>query len=165
MAASIGWPNRPACEILPMAEALLDSMRVLFLDFDGVLHPDPPSNELPLFCRAKLLEEWLVQHPDVCVVISSTWRLKRSLEQLKDYFPTWQHRIVGMTPDIPLDSFQRQVECEAWMRAHAAPWTPWAALDDRLWNFRPFEKRLILVDRKTGLTPNDHVRLTRAVYG
>jgi hypothetical protein len=64
-----------------MAEALLDPMRVVFLDFDGVLHPDPPSNELPLFCRAMLLEEWLVQHPDVCVVISSTWRLKRSLDQ------------------------------------------------------------------------------------
>jgi hypothetical protein len=63
------------------------------------------------------------------------------------------------------DSFQRQVECEAWMRAHAPSWTPWAELDDRQWNFRPFEKRLILVERKTGLISNDLVRLTRVVYG
>jgi hypothetical protein len=148
-----------------MADSPLNPTLVLFLDFDGVLHPDPPTRQLPLFCKAPLLEEWLTDHPDVFVVISSTWRLKHPFENLKGYFPKWQQRIVDITPDMPTDNFQRQIECEAWMRTHCHPWTQWLALDDRLWNFRPFEKRLILTDRTTGLTPDDLARLTQAAQG
>ena len=138
------------------------SQRILFLDFDGVLHPDPPHSAAPLICRAPLLRRWLECHPQVGVVISSTWRLKRSLPELQALFPKWGDRIVGITPDIPQESYQRQHECESWMRDNADPWTPWIALDDRLWNFRPFEKRLVLTDRTTGLTDTDLVRLTNA---
>jgi len=141
----------------------MKSELILFLDFDGVLHPDPPSNAAPLMCRAPLLQAWLENYPQVCVVISSTWRLKRALQQLQVLVPTWGDRIVGVTPDIPQESHQRQHECESWMRDNSDPWTPWIALDDRAWNFRPFEKRLVLTDRKTGLTETDLVRLTKAM--
>jgi len=141
----------------------MTSELILFLDFDGVLHPDPPSSTEPLFCRALLLQEWLTQNPQVSVVISSTWRLTRTLEELRQYFPAWGDRIVGVTPDIPHEEFQRQHECETWMRVHSKPWVPWLALDDRAWNFRPFEKRLILTERKTGLTGEDQCRLSQAL--
>lgn len=141
----------------------MHSGHILFLDFDGVLHPDPPNSVAPLMCRAHLLQEWLSKNPQVSVVISSTWRLKQTLQQLQMFFPGWGRRIVGMTPDIPQGNFQRQHECESWMRDHALPWTSWVALDDRVWNFRPFEKRLILVDRTTGLKPSDLRLLSNAL--
>jgi hypothetical protein len=136
---------------------------ILFLDFDGVLHPDPPSSQAPLMCRAPLLQDWLFQNPHVSVVVSSTWRLKRTLGQLQALFPVWGDRIVDATPNLPQDSFQRQHECESWVREQAKPWTPWLALDDRAWNFRPFEKRLLLVDRTSGLVPDDLLRLSEAL--
>lgn len=136
---------------------------ILFLDFDGVLHPDPPHSAAPLMCRAPLLQTWLELHPLVSVVISSTWRLKRSLPKLQAMFPLWGDRIVGVTPDIPQESYQRQHECESWMRDHSDPWIQWLARDDRSWNFRPFEKRLVLTDRKIGLTETDLVCLTKAM--
>jgi hypothetical protein len=140
----------------------MKSELILFLDFDGVLHPDPPSNSAPLMCRAPLLQAWLEQYPQVSVVISSTWRLKRTLPQLQALFPEWSDRIVGVTPNIPQEIYQRQHECETWMRDHSKPWVHWLALDDRAWNFRPFERRLVLTDPTTGLTESDLVSSTNA---
>ena len=141
----------------------MKSELILFLDFDGVLHPDPPSSSAPLMCRAPLLKAWLEQHRQVGVVISSTWRLKRSIPELQALFPQWGDRIIGVAPNIPQESYQRQHECESWMRNHSKPWVPWLALDDRAWNFRPFERRLVLTDLKTGLTNTDLVSLTNAM--
>jgi hypothetical protein len=49
-------------------------MRLLFLDFHGVLHPSPCPDGA-LFGRAPLLADALRDAPqDVRVVIASTWR-------------------------------------------------------------------------------------------
>jgi hypothetical protein len=136
---------------------------ILFLDFDGVLHPDPPTIEAPLFCRAVLLQQFLLQHRGLSVVVSSTWRKTRTLTQLQGLFPDWSDRVVGVTSESIEANYARQFECEEWMRKNADPWTPWVALDDRSWNFRPFERRLVLVERGTGLTPNDLERLSNFV--
>ena len=61
---------------------------VLFLDFDGVLHPDPPSVEAPLWSKSLLLQSWLDLHTEIDVVISSTWRQARTLEELKSLLPS-----------------------------------------------------------------------------
>ena len=151
------WQSFQTTDGTPMKSEL-----ILFLDFDGVLHPDPPQSTAPLMCRASLLQEWLALNPQVAVVISSTWRLKRTLTELQMLFPLWGERMVGVTPNIPQANYQRQHECESWMREHSKPWVPWLALDDRAWNFRPFEKRLILTDRNTGLVDADVVRLSNA---
>lgn len=136
---------------------------ILFLDFDGVLHPDPPTSEAPLFCRAGLLHQFLLQHRGVAVVVSSTWRKTRTLAQLQGLFSDWSDRVVGATSDSIEANYARQFECEAWMRENVDPWTPWVALDDRLWNFRPFERRLVLVERSNGLTLSDLERLSNLV--
>ncbi len=141
----------------------MDPKIILFLDFDGVLHPDPPTVEAPMFCRTELLHQFLLQHPEVAVVISSTWRRTRTLLQLQSLFPSWADRLIGATPHSLESNYTRQIECEAWMREHAQPWTPWIALDDRSWNFRPFERRLILVQRNIGLTSTDSERLSELV--
>lgn len=133
---------------------------ILFLDFDGVLHPDPPNVEFPLWSRSELLQEWLDRHADIDVVVSSTWRNTRTLEEIQCLLPPGlARRIVGVTPKNEDENYTRQVECESWMRQHRDPWVQWIALDDRSWNFRPFEKRLVLTNRATGLVSEDLARL------
>jgi len=52
------------------------SQFVLFLDFDGVLHPQGGGAAGPRFSQLPLLEAWLREpdHARVGIVISSTWR-------------------------------------------------------------------------------------------
>ena len=71
---------------------------ILFLDIDGVLHPDPPQPDQRLRSLPRLVEI-LRDHPQVEVVISSLWREKLSLDQLRDLFPAdLRERIIDVTP-------------------------------------------------------------------
>lgn len=135
-------------------------MRTLFLDFDGVLHPEFCHESRHFYCLP-LLEEALRQVPDVDIVITSTWRLQRGLEDLLTNFSAdVAHRVVGVTPamsllnDVPdsLVSFEREAECNAWLRSNGRLAFPWLAVDDRPWLYRPFNRSLFLVNGKTGLT-------------
>ena len=91
---------------------------ILFLDFDGVLHPAGcrPQNR---FCRLPLLADWLQrQAPHVGVVISSDWRLGARLDALRMHFPQpIRSRILGALP----------AEAEV----DPAPWAEWAARHPR----------------------------------
>jgi HAD domain in Swiss Army Knife RNA repair proteins len=133
---------------------------ILFLDFDGVLHPEfcAPSK---YFCQLPLLEEYLRSQPEISIVISSTWRLNRALAALKESFSAnIADRIIGVTPKfvelsaVPdtLAAFHREAECDAWLRQNRCRTSPWVALDDRSWLFRPFSKHLVLTDGSVGLT-------------
>jgi hypothetical protein len=125
---------------------------VLFLDFDGVLHPDPPNSSNPLWCRTDLLVNWLNARPEVEVVVSSTWRRTYNFQELQDLVPPGLAcKLVGCTGLVHEELYARQRECEEWMRANRDPWVNWVALDDRVWNFRPFEKRLIICPRSSGI--------------
>lgn len=136
-------------------------MLTLFLDFDGVLHPEF-CHESRHFCCLPHFEH-AVRHLHGCaIVVTSTWRLQRSLAQLRQYFtPDIANRIVGVTPafntleEIPdtLLGYEREAECEAWLRAQQKSHLPWLAIDDRAWLFRPFNRSLFLVDGQTGLMP------------
>lgn len=138
----------------------------LFLDFDGVLHRYG-CKPADLFSRLPLLEGWLLQHQDVNVVISSTWRLSKPLEELKGVFsPAIQPRIIGATPKVDWSSperFPREAEVNMWLRASEEPWQPWVALDDQPWLFRPFNERVVLCDPDAALTEVELVRLSALV--
>lgn len=70
---------------------------LLFLDFDGVLHPADGSQEA--FCRLPLLESWMQHWPAVQVVISSSWRRLHSMSELVEFLgPVVGPRVVGCTP-------------------------------------------------------------------
>ncbi|NEJ68913.1 HAD domain-containing protein, partial [Rhizobium ruizarguesonis] len=95
------------------------------------------------------------------VVISSTWRLQVPIDGLRARFsPDVAHRVVGVTPrffelvNVPdsLLGYEREAECNAWLRANDRSVFPWLAVDDRSWLYRPFNQSLFLVDGKTGLT-------------
>lgn len=112
---------------------------ILFLDFDGVLHPEFIPGESPgryrvnqeHFSCLPQFEAILLEFAELRVVISSTWRLRRSLEDLRLFFsPELRYRIVGATPELTnIACGRRQREIEAWM-ADNAPGECWIAVDD-----------------------------------
>jgi hypothetical protein len=72
---------------------------LLFLDFDGVLHPANTTDPARLLCRQPLLDGVLRRAPDVEIVVSSTWRETRTLAQLQALFTdAIARRIVSATP-------------------------------------------------------------------
>lgn len=110
---------------------------VIFLDIDGVLHPlfprkDRPAEESVLLAYLPRLASVLRDFPTVSVVISSTWRLKRSLSELQKLFPDdLQNRIIGSTP-VFTDSTRpggREAEALLWLDQHPEH-LDWIAVDD-----------------------------------
>ena len=70
----------------------------LFMDFDGVTHPEPCFKDT-MFCQLPFIEEVIREFQPVEIVISSSWREHYSLCELQDMFsPDIGRRIVGMTP-------------------------------------------------------------------
>ena len=151
---------------------------IVFLDFDGVLHPELTpeiaTSGAYLFCRLPLIENVLREFPRVEIVISSTWRLKWNqtvaiVELRKHFSSDIAGRVIGVNPNYidldrekapdGLDSFHRQWECEMWLRAHRPAGTPWLALDDRAYMFRPFCKNLMALDRKIAFTADNQIEL------
>jgi len=122
---------------------------ILFLDFDGVLHPEGVGSDLEFFYLDNF-QQLLRQFPSIRVVVSSTWRLSEPLDVLRHYFaPDIRERIVGVTPDIQASNSRRQPggrqrECEAWIEQNC-PQTPWIAIDDRESYFDPGCEHLFLV--------------------
>ncbi len=135
------------------------TVQVLFLDFDGVMHPEF-CHESKHFVHRDTFETVMRTAPHVELVISSTWRLKRSLDVLKTLFShDVASRIIGTTPlyahleDVPdtLQGYEREAECRYWLRQNGRAAQKWLALDDRSWNFRPFNRNVFLVDGSVGL--------------
>lgn len=86
-------------------------MRVLFLEFDGVLHPMSASvrfapvaplkrriQEAWLFRWAWILDELLEPYPDVSIVVHSNWRMLASDEELQSFLGPLALRFAGSTP-------------------------------------------------------------------
>lgn len=106
--------------------------RILFLDFDGVLHPFARGT----FTKLPEFSEWLSANPHISVVISSTWRLLHPLDELKEFFPlAVRHQIVDVTPSLSntegsiILAASRIDEIKAWLAQHPQV-EKWTALDD-----------------------------------
>ncbi|WP_430962678.1 HAD domain-containing protein [Pseudomonas koreensis] len=110
---------------------------IIFLDIDGVLHPlfprrdRPPSESEPLAYLPRF-SAVLRDFPSTKVVISSTWRVRRTLDELRSLFPQdLQAQIIGATPSFP-DSRRpggREAEAMSWLDSHPEH-KSWIALDD-----------------------------------
>ncbi len=144
---------------------------ILFLDFDGVLHPDIPDRPEDFSCRAHL---WQILRtcPAVEVVFSTLWRERHSDDELvefvtKDGGEDLAHRFIGRTPSIggatSQDAasyhaslfYRREMECRLWLSDNGQQDQPWLALDDFDAYFSPSCPSLYLVDELTGLTEAD----------
>ena len=108
---------------------------ILFLDFDGVTHPEPHAPEAA-FTQLPLIESVVRERVHVAIVVSSSWRESRSLDELRDFFaPDIQPRVVGVTPDLwdqaLAPAYVRELECLAWLAANRPVGTRWLAIDAR----------------------------------
>jgi HAD domain in Swiss Army Knife RNA repair proteins len=131
-------------------------MKVIFLDFDGVLNSaasflverrirqgkhtlkngrvaveafPPVSETLCRVCTSNF-QHVLDEVPDAKIVISSTWRQIFTLDQLRDKLSEYgvdSSRVIGMTPET--FGGERGREIEMWMTKHPEV-TSYVILDD-----------------------------------
>jgi hypothetical protein len=152
---------------------------ILFLDFDGVLHPEPCLRE-QAFCQLPRVERILRDFASVEIVISSTWRLDwkdpaESTSQMRKHFSAdIAPSVIGVTPDhrylerstAPkgLGEYQREWECRSWLRTHRKKGTPWLALDDRVWWFQPNSPNVMIVPFYSGFTDDHEAALRQRLH-
>ena len=124
--------------------------KTLFLDFDGVLHP----NLTPLhqrFSQLPLLVE-AIDQSSVEIVISSSWRFEWSLARMKGFFPgSLRPRIVGTTGPAHIGRHARWQEINRYCAEAAI--SNWRALDDARFEFPEPCEQLIHCDGGRGMGP------------
>lgn len=144
---------------------------ILFLDFDGVLHPENPNRPEDFSCRPHL---WQILRacPTVEVVFSTAWRDINPFDDLVKFATQGggedlEHRFIDATPSIggvhsiagaadhagPF--YRREMECRLWLSNNGQQDQPWLALDDFDAYFSPSCQTLYLVSHETGLTEAD----------
>ena len=134
------------------------SERTLYLDFDGVLHPNFVQKG-EIFSRMSLLEEALEGHTP-SLVISSIWRFHETPAYLRNLLPAaLRPLLIGTTGDAHVGRWARWEE----ITRHARSWgiKDWRALDDAAMEFPPGCPNLILCDGRKGLQAAQ-VQLLRA---
>jgi hypothetical protein len=126
--------------------------RVLFLDFDGVLHPttnftsDGPLIKTVLFGWLPNLRAVLTPHPDVSLVVHSTWRLTHDVNELRGVLGVLGRHVVGATP-----LGERYASIRAWLDMNPQV-TSYRILDDDAAEFpKPAPAELVLCDPRAGV--------------
>ncbi|SIO61541.1 HAD domain-containing protein [Paraburkholderia phenazinium] len=118
---------------------------VLFLDFDGVVHPESvfkirglPTlvGEGQLFMWAGLLEEILAAYPNVRIVLSTSWCVHRGFKRARAALPAGlQARVIGSTYHSKKDRTQflamsRFDQIVTWLANRNPKPRHWVAIDD-----------------------------------
>lgn len=128
---------------------------VIYLDFDGVLHPTSPIME-GLFIRSPLLEALLENSQDTArIVVSSSWRFTHSLAELQAKLPATLAQYIMDTTGQPVIGKHARYQEIAAHASHLAPNTQWRALDDAYWEFPKGCKELIRCNPNTGITSKE----------
>ncbi len=123
-------------------------MMILFVDFDGVIHPIPKPVD-GLFCHLPRLERVLREFPNINVVVSSSWRETYPFDVVQGIFSEDLHsRIIDVTPSIP--GVKRQAEVEAWLSENSYS-EKWAVIDDQKDEFSDEFHPLFLCETTVGL--------------
>lgn len=145
---------------------------ILFLDFDGVLHPQYEDQPVPAdvaFCHLARFEAVMRDFPGLEIVISSTWREQFSLDELRAWFSAdVAVRITGTTRlQEPLASPRmvelREWEIVTWLNAHGRQDESWIALDDSAWQFKHHRDHLVACTGYIGLDVSAESRLRAAL--
>jgi hypothetical protein len=122
--------------------------KVLFVDFDGVLHPTHHGSAL--LSQLPLLE-FAIESYDCALVISSSWRFHMEINDLKKHFSLpVRDKIVGMTGEAYIGAYARFHEINAYALQNSI--VNWRALDDSYWEFPPGCSHLIRCNPNSGLT-------------
>ena len=131
-------------------------MTILFLDFDGVLHPYSPwphddAVRRQYFIHLPRLESVLRDFAEVSVVIASDWRLYHPLDKLRGFFAEdIRSRVCGTTTlERPTGEGvgQRQHQAEQYLREHNLVHAHWLAVDDTPSNYLATARVVLCEDR------------------
>lgn len=120
-------------------------MRLLFLDFDGVLHQldAEPSGR---FCWLPVLADLLSTHPDVRIVVHSTWRYEYTDPELRALLGTLGPLFVGSAPRAPREqAIEMVLQSNKQVRHHAV-------LDDDQREFTSSSLNLLLTNPQHGIS-------------
>jgi hypothetical protein len=141
--------------------------RYLYVDWDGVLHDSSvfytpergPYIDTPgrtLFEWVPILEHILAPHPDVKIILSTSWVARFGMEGTAAWLPaSLRKRVVGTTADGVKDPWScprgQQVLRAAQHRGIQDGW--WLAIDDDAYQWpREYLDRLVKTNGATGLS-------------
>lgn len=124
-------------------------LRIIFLDFDGVLHPTS-AGASDLCSRSRLLAEVLAG-VECDIIISSSWRHHDHLSDIIARLPSSLQPLVrGATGDPFIGRWPRYNEIMTYLRHHHGLGASWRALDDSLIEFPPNCPELIACNPNVG---------------
>ncbi len=137
-----------------------DKPIIVFLDFDGVLHPRVGGGGFSDSCISALAEA--IESFEIAIVISSSWRLTCHMEELKTLLQALGKPVIGKTPESPAGiEHKRYEEICAYLDRNGLD-AVWLAIDDAR-HFFPAGTPLFLTDPETGFTDADISRLQRLI--
>ena len=123
----------------------------MFLDFDGVLHPNFCETADHFLLADALASVLLAASKPPAVVISSSWRFHHAFDDLVSYLPdALGALVIGATPEVEPARHQRYREIQAYMRSVRGP-RDWRALDDERIGFPETCPELIFCNGKRGV--------------
>jgi len=125
-------------------------MRIVFLDFDGVLHPvEPTSLGLAQFCWLHILSQLLVGHDDVQLIVHSTWRYEYTDAELRAFLGPLGNRFVGCAPRGPREQvIETVLQANKSLRHHLV-------LDDAKQEFSGARVNLLALNSESGLSTDE----------
>ena len=152
-------------------------MKVIFLDFDGVL-----NSEGSFLYEHRRRTQWKLQgikgdvsetlcnvctsnfqfildtYPEVKIVISSTWRVFFSIVQLKEILASYHvdsSRVIDVTPNDTTWGGNRGVEIATWLKEHPEV-KHYIVIDDNDWGIDAVhpKSQIVRTDWNTGMTWN-----------
>lgn len=161
---------------------------ILFLDYDGVLHPDEVYRERGrpvlrvegrLFMWSGFLVDALAGYPDVRIVLSTSWARELGFARARRFLPPLlRWRVIGATwhSAMAIDEEFRPLGRETWWDqatryeqikrwAHRAAVKDWIAIDDQPEGWAKADiDRLVQTDSSLGLSASlSHIRLARVL--
>ena len=129
------------------------SKKLLFLDFDGVLHPTSASGP-GLLSKAPLLEA--IANEDCRIILSTSWRFQYSLEELCAKLPEpVSLKVIGKTGAPYIGKHPRYYEIVSYISQLDRKLLEWRALDDAYWEFPVGCPELIRCNPNTGITERE----------
>ena len=149
-------------------------MKVVFLDFDGVLNhygflKQQPHRMDRLDPTAVARLNAILARSGAKVVISSSWRIHHSLEELRQRLLEvgFAGEVIGRTPDISWEEYGdpfrgRAVEIQSWIDRQRQPLESFVVLDDLY--LEELAQFLVKTEFEAGLG-EEHVEAALAILG
>lgn len=140
---------------------------LLFLDYDGVLHPDAvylDTQNRPflkgsgeLFMWVPHLVDALDARPDIRIVLSTSWARQYGLEGAAAYLPpALRERVVASCASPRRRWLPKYAEVQNFVKSHAIAPDQWIAVDDDDYGWsHEAQRNLVLCDPIVGLSELD----------